>query len=209
MEEGEFDKDDSKYFQKLPKFENPKKEAIGEFLNEVQLTQRILYPYNILSLSVDFYDYGNALGQGCRFLYDNESFIPSFEIKRITYRDGEEVALTKDMYIDKKEILAKNAGFDTYEVSAIEDVLLESVYGSTTIALNDLRPVEKVEVAIVVKFLPSKLVYLKEEDDITLSDIFWWGCIRSKARQLFDFTLSSSPRWSATPLTLYTKTDVA
>lgn len=88
-------------------------------------------------------------------------------------RDGEEVALTKDMYIDKKEILAKNAGFDTYEVSAIEDVLLESVYGSTTIALNDLRPVEKVEVAIVVKFLPSKLVYLKEEDDITLSDIFW------------------------------------
>ena len=101
VEEGEFDKDDSKYFQKLPRFENPEQEAIGEFLNEVQFSQRILYPYNILSLSVDFYDYGNALGQGSRFLYDNESFIPSFKIKRITYKGGEEVALTKDMYIDK------------------------------------------------------------------------------------------------------------
>lgn len=144
------------------------KEMLNEFFSKLPVHNRLLYPYNIISIGKKEFDLLKLIGKDNFYFSHQPDKAPVFTPTRVTFLDGSTINNNLPLF-SKESIAAKHTktekeGDATYsyvdeeDLNQLEKLIWSSSSFEETIALASPKPLKSISYRIEMQ-VPSKTIY--------------------------------------------------
>lgn len=161
-----FDPEDNFNFEKKSLAQQATQEQLSRFFSKLDLDNKLLYPYNIVSIDKDEYDLLELLGYKSSYYMNNSDQEPVYTPIRFQFLDGS-VTTDTTLVMSRNTIAARHRkqeqeNGETYEyvseekMSELEKMIWKSSSFKETIALLSPKPLKSVTYRIALPLASKK-----------------------------------------------------
>ncbi|MBL7705322.1 MAG: hypothetical protein JNM21_07205 [Taibaiella sp.] len=173
----DFDPKDGFNFEQLSMAKAPAdREKLQEFFSNLKVHNRLLYPYNIISIGKKEFDLLKLIGKDNFYFSHQPDKEPVFTPTHVTFLDGSSISnnlpVVSKASISGKHIKTEKEDGESYsyvdeeELSELEKLIWNSSSFDETIALAASKPIKSISYRIDFP-VPSKTIYEVKEKTIS------------------------------------------